>query len=224
MTIQPLFKRSTALAALFALPIGFLPAAAQESDSTQGQSMAEKIEQADAPDTAETDTAMTESLETHAVMDSPNAVIATVGDAEILGSDVTRVIGMLPPTMRQQPDKLLLSAALQQLVLRELILDRARSESLAEDPTFASLSEQASAEAVENITMQFWLQREMANAVTDEAVNAAYEEFTQSAQGDVPPLDAIRPQIEQELRRRGMDRIRADLQAKGPEITFASKG
>lgn len=224
MTIQALFARSTALAALLALPLGLAPAAAQESTATQDQSMAKKIEQADAPDTAETDTAMTEALEGEGAMGGPDAVIVTVGEAEILGSDVMRAIGTLPPTMRQQPVDMLLPAALQQLVLRELILDRARSENVAEDPNFASMAEQASAEAKENVTVQFWLQRELADAVSDEAVNAAYEQITQSAQGEVPPLDAVRPQIEQELRRREMDRIRADLQAKGPEITFASQG
>ena len=150
-------------------------------------------------------------------------VVVTVGDAEILNSDVMRAIGMLPPAMRQQPADMLLPAAVQQLVLRELILDRAASENLADDPDFATMADQANAEAREDVTVQFWLQREMADAVNAETVNAAYEEIKQSINGEVPPLDVIRPQIEQELRRREMDRIRADLQTKGPEITFANQ-
>ena len=220
MTLQSTLARSTALAALLALPLA--PAFAQEDGAEQDQAMEEKIEQADAPDTAETDTAMTEGA-MESAMGGADAVVVTVGETEILGTDVMRAIGALPPAMRQQPAEMLLPMALDQLVLRELILDRARGEGLAEDPDFAERAEQASAEAEDDALVQFWLQRELADATSDEAVNAAYERITANAQGEVPALEAIRPQIEQELRRQQMTRIRADLQAKGPEIRFSGE-
>ena len=219
--------RSTAMVVLLALPLATAPVAAQQSttqSTTQEQSTAERTEQADAPDTAETDSAMTEAPEPQSATGGADTVVVTVGDAEISGSDVMRAIGMLPATIRQQPAELLLPIALQQLVLRELILDRARTENVAADPNFTAMAEKASAEATEDATVQFWLQRELADAVTDEAVNSAYERLTSYAQGQVPTLDAVRPQIEQELRRLAMDRVRRDLQAQGPEIVFLSQG
>ena len=218
MTFRAAIARSTALATLLALPLGVPTAIAQQDDASQAQTTQEKIAQADAPDTAETDTALTEGA-----MGGPDAVVVTVGDAEILGSDVMRAIGALPQPMRAQPAEMLLPMALQQLVLRELILDRARSENLVDDPDFAAMADQATAEAEENALVQFWLQREMADATSDEAVNTAYEQITRNAQGEVPALEMVRPQIEQELQRREMTRIRADLQAQGPEITFAGQ-
>ena len=237
MTSKTRLTRSTALAVSLALPLLTAPVAAQQADASQEQpaastdsaqteSMAEKIEQADAPDTAETDTAMTEALERQGAMDGNDSVVVTVGDAEISGSDILRAIGMLPANMRQQPAEMLLPVAVQQLVLRELILDRARTDNVSEEPAFSTMAEQASEDAREDAMVQFWLQRELSDAVTDEAVNAAYERITQNAQGaqgEIPPLEAVRPQIEQELRRRAMQRIRADLQAQGPEITFVDQ-
>ncbi len=218
MALRVALARSTALVALLTIPLGVTPATAQQDEGSRDQTTQEQIEQADAPDTAETDTALTESA-----MGGPDAVVVTVGDAEILGSDVMRAIGALPQPMREQPAEMLLPMALQQLVLRELILDRARSENLTDDPDFAEMAEQANAEAEENALVQFWLRREMANATSDEAVNTAYEQITENSQGEVPPLELIRPQIEPELRRRDMTRIRADLQAQGPEIIFAGQ-
>ncbi len=153
-------------------------------------------------------------------MGGPGAVVVTVGGAEILGSDA---IGALPQPMREQLAEMLLPMALQQLVLRELIIDRARSKKFADDPDFAEMAEQTHAEVEENALVQFWLRREMADATSDETVNTAYEQITQKSQGEVPPLELIRPQIEQELRRQEMTRIRADLQAQGPEITVAGQ-
>ncbi len=223
MNSKAIFTRSTALAVVFALPLGIGSVAAQESTSAEDETMAEKIEKADAPDTAETDTASTQENSIESSIGGFDAVVVTVGDAEILGSDVLQAIGTLPPTLRQQPTELLLPMALQQLVLRELILDRARSENLTEDPEFASMAEQASSQAQENTTVQFWLQREVANAVTDDTVNAAYSRMKENVQGELSPLEDIRPQIERELRRVAVNRIRADLQAQGPEITFAGQ-
>ncbi len=214
--------RSTSLALILALPLGLVPAVAQESSSKQ-ETMAEKTEKADAPGTAETGAAVTEENGAEMASGETDAVIATVGDAEILGSDVMRAIGMLPPRMREQPTELLLPMALQQLVLRELILDRARSENLGDDSAFTTMADQASTEARENIMVQYWLQQEIDNAVTDEAVKAAYTRMTENVQGDVPPLDAVRLRIVQELRRVAMNRIRADLQAQGPEISFTAQ-
>ena len=218
MMLRVALARSTTLVALLTFPFGVTPATAQQDEEAQEQATQKQIEQADAPDTGETDTALTEDA-----MGGPDAVVVTVGDAEIFGSDVMRAIGALPQPMREQPAELLLPMALQQLVLRELILERARSEKLADDPDFAEMAEQANAQAEENALVQFWLEREMADATSDAAVNTAYEQITRNSQGDVPPLEMARPQIEQELQRRAMTRIRADLQAQGPEITFAGQ-
>ena len=72
--------RSAAMAALLALPF-WLPAHAQDGEPTQDQTTQKKIEAADAPDTAETDTALTQGgLE--GAMGGADAVVVTVGEAE----------------------------------------------------------------------------------------------------------------------------------------------
>ena len=53
---------------------------------------------------------------------SANALIATVGGTEIRGSDLMTVIGALPPQLRSQPPQMLVPIALEQLIMRELIL------------------------------------------------------------------------------------------------------
>lgn len=68
--------------------------------------------------------------------------------------------------------------------------------------------------------VQVWLDRELTKSLTDEAVQKSYDDVNQ-AQGpkDLPPLEAVRPQIEQHLRRQAMEELRTQLR-KGADIVF----
>lgn len=141
-----------------------------------------------------------------------NTVVATVGDAESRGSDVMTVIGMLPPQM-------LVPMALQQLIFRELILEQARSQNLADDPEVVALVESSAQTAEDDAMVQVWLEREMATVVTDEAVQQAYSDTQAQGQQDLPPIDALRPQIEQHLRQQAVQDIQARLR-QGADIVL----
>jgi predicted lipoprotein with Yx(FWY)xxD motif len=123
-----------------------------------------------------------------------------------------RAIGALPPQLSSQPPEMVMSMALQQLVLREAIVQEARSQGLAEDPEVQSLVEGATQSAEEDALVQVWLQREISGRVTPEAVEAAYAGL-QAASGEepVPPLDEIRAQIEQSLAQQAVSDLRGAL-------------
>lgn len=199
--------RSTAIAALLALPLASAPAFGQEARQAQSTTPAnpeatggQKAAQADG-------------------MEQPDALLATVGEADIRGSDVMSVIAMLPPGLRSQGPEMLVPLALDQLILRELILEEARAQNLAEDPEVARLSEGAAQGAEEDAMVQVWIDRELAGAVTDEAVRQVHDRLRPQDGQAVPPLEQLRPQIEQHLRQQAMQEIRDRLR-QDAEVTF----
>lgn len=142
-----------------------------------------------------------------------DALIATVGDAEIRRSDVLGVISALPPQMQQQPPETLLPIALDQLVMRELILQEAREAGLDDDPEVQQASPDGTDQARENAMVQVWLDRELGKAVTDEAVQDTYDAALANLGGDVPPLEEVRPQIEDQLRQQAFLNLSNELQS-----------
>lgn len=154
---------------------------------------------------------------------APDALVATVDGAEIHGDDVLRFIGALPPQVRQQPPEMVLSLAVQQLVLRELILEQAKTEGMAEDAEVQSLVDQTSESARDDAMVQVWLQRQLDERVTEDAVAALYEELGSNAEQDLPPLDQVRPQIVAHLRQQTIQELSEELQ-EGADIAFYGPG
>ena len=151
-----------------------------------------------------------------------DVVVARVGDADIMRSDVMSVIGTLPPNMQEQPAETLIPLAVEQLVLRELILQQAREAELENDPDVDALlagTPDAPEEARENAMVQVWLDRELEGAVTDQAVEDTYGQVQSQLGDQAPPLEEIRPQIEQEVRRQAFLGISDELQS-GAEVTL----
>lgn len=148
-----------------------------------------------------------------------NPRVVTVGDIDILRSDVTATISALPPQMREQPAEMLVPMAVNQLIMRELILMAATDENLDEDPEVAKLVENEQRASEEDAMVQVWLQRELDNSVTDKEVKAEYEEIKTNTDQDVPPLDAVRAQIEQQLRQEAFAGIQENLR-NDVQITF----
>lgn len=149
------------------------------------------------------------------------ALIATVGDREIRGEDVLRVIGELPPRLRNAPVEMLVPVALDQLVTRELILQRAEQAGLRTDPAVQKLIGPEAQEATERAMIQVWLDRQLSDRVTDQRVSEVYEQAAQAA-GDgaqVPPLEQVRPMIEQQLRMQALRNIQASL-TEDADVTF----
>jgi len=116
MQLSNFKTRARTMTAALCLPLLAGAAFAQDTDAADDTEMSEgAMEQSDAGALQE-------------------AVVVTVGDAEIRGSDVMMVIGMMPAQMQSQPPETLVPMALEQLILRELIVAEARTENLSEDP------------------------------------------------------------------------------------------
>ena len=203
--------RGTAAVALLGLPFAAGTAFAQDTGQTQQQTSQDAMQQQ--PAQTANGTGQTGGGQ------QSDATVATVGDAEIRGSDVMAVIGMLPPQLQQQPPQMLVPMALQQLILRELILQEARGQNLAEDPEVIALVESSSQAAQEDAMVQVWLNRQMANVVTDEAVQQTYEAAQAQGQQELPPIEEVRPQIEQQLRQQAMQDIQMRLR-EGADIVL----
>lgn len=199
MQLSNLKTRIRTMTALVCLPLVAGAAFAQDTDGTNGMEMSEgAIEQSD----------------TGALQD---AVVVTVGDAEIVGADVMTVINMMPQEMQSQPSETLVPMAIEQLILRELIVAEARSEDLSEDPDVIALVEGDAQAPEEDAMVQVWLDRELSDVVTDEAVQDLYDEAAE--QQDLPPLEEARPQIEQALIQQAIQDIRNDLE-EDVEVVF----
>ena len=225
MTIMNGKMGSTALAVAFALPLTLGTAWAQQSQGTD-QSSETANQSQDSSQSQSSGQQQTPQQSSQSAGSSggtsndgqANALVATVGGAEIRGSDVLTVIGMLPPQLQSQSPDMLVPIALEQLIMRELILEKARSQNLAEDPEVVSLVTGSTQAAEKDAMVQVWLDRELAKTVTDEAVQKSYDE-AQQGQKDFPPLEAVRPQIEQHLRRQALEELRTQLR-EGADIVL----
>ena len=213
MKIANLEIRSTALAALLSLPLVSGAALAQETGQTdQSTTPAQDTTQQQSSQSA-TDSGQTGGDQ------QEDTVVATVGEAEIRGSDVMTFIGMLPPQLQSQPPQMLVPMALEQLIFRELILEDARSQNLADDPEVVALVDGATVTAADDAMVQVWIDRETAGVVTDEEVQQAYDQAQSEGSQELPPLEEVRPQIEQYLRQQALQDIRTRL-SEGADIVL----
>ena len=187
------------------LALAFGPAYAQETrtqDQTGGAQQDQTQDQAADPQQGQAGDAQGQQSD---------ARLATVGDVEVMASDIRAMLEAMPPRMRQQPREMLVPLALEQAVLRELILQQATTENLAEDPDVVSMVEGQRQIAEEDAMVGVWLQREMESRITDERVQEVYDRLASEATQEVPPLEAVRPQIEQQLGREAIQGISAEL-------------
>ena len=69
-----------------------------------------------------------------------------------------------------------------------------------------------------------WLDREMANVVTDEAVQQVCADAQAQGQQDLPPMDALRPQVEQHLRQQAMQDLTSSGQSGAQQSESNSNG
>lgn len=213
-----LMMRTCAAAALLALQMG--PTALAQEAQTD--------EQAQQPEQQAQDTQQAQPSEqaqdggpAGQQATQPDVLVATVGGEEILSSEVMTVLGMLPEPLRAQQPDMLVPIALDQLILRELILQEAQAQNLGEDPEVQQLVEDEAVIAQEDAMVQVWLQRELGERVTDEQIQQTYDRIAAGAAegAEVPPLEQVRPQIEQQLRQQALGEIRASLH-EDAEITF----
>lgn len=198
MTMISNLLRSTALTAAFGVSLSAGPALAQESQSQpQAQQGTSSSQQA-----------------------QDNRKVATVNGNEIVADDVRQFVDTLPDQLRRsQPPEMILSTAVQQLVMRELILEQARNANLSEDQRVKDLVAQTTQDAQDDAMVQVWLEQKFAEDITDEAVQGAYDALRATSAQELPPLEQVRPQIEQQLRQQAYADLRGELQ-QGADIVF----
>ena len=239
MITLTMLKRTTAAAALATLPLGSIAAhaesaqatgtqppsaqgGAQPADTQQGQGETQTQQSQGGQQTGQQagqqQSPDQETGQAKAGQDE-DMVVAKVGDREIRRSDVLTVIGMLPPQLQQQPPEMLIPIALDQLVMRELILQEAMEDGLANDPTVSALGEGSPEGAKEDAMVQVWLEQELGKAVTEEKVQQTYDTVKQQMGDQAPDVETLRPQIEQELRQQAFLDLSRDLQ-EDAEITL----
>lgn len=147
-------------------------------------------------------------------------LIATVADTEIKASDIEAAVTALPPQLRQQmPAEMLARMAVDQLVLRAMILEDAKSQNLAEDPEVRELADANQQRNEDDAIVQVYVQRALEGVVTDEKVQSTYDEIASQSEEEIPPLDQVRPQIEQQVRQQRLAEIRDELQQE-VEVTY----
>ncbi|MEX3316961.1 hypothetical protein [Sulfitobacter sp. PS-8MA] len=146
-------------------------------------------------------------------------LVVRVGDKDISRSDVSGAISALPPQLRQQPPELLVPMAVNQLIAKELIYQAALADKLNEDSEVVALVEEANSANEKDAMVQVWLQRELGNRVTDQSVEAKYDEIKSNSEQEIPPLEAVRAQIEQQLRQEAFSDVEEDLR-KDVEIVY----
>jgi hypothetical protein len=240
MTNLTMLMRTTAVAALAALALAPIAAHAQTQQTQQaqqaqqGQTGIDNVEDKQLPGTgaqgageAQTGGQTQQGGQTMAGQgqgQGQDVVVARVGEREIRRSDIMAVIGMLPPQLQQQPPEMLIPIALDQLVMRELILDKAQEAGLENDPAVTSLAADASERAKEDAMVQVWLDQELATAVTDEKVQETYDTVKQQMGDQAPAIDELRPQIEQELRQRAFVDLSKELQTDADVTLYGPDG
>ena len=224
MTLLKVLKRTTAVAAFAAVPFAVSAQTQQGQTETQPQQSSESQQTGQGTDQQAGQQQAGQQQGGQAQKAGQDMVVAKVGDREIRRSDVLTVIGMLPPQLQQQPPEMLIPIALDQLVMRELILQKAQQAGLENDPQVQSLAETASERAKEDAMVQVWLDKELGKAVTDEKVQQAYDTAKQQLGDQVPPIEAVRPQIEQQLRQQAFVDMSQELQSNAQVTLFGPDG
>jgi peptidyl-prolyl cis-trans isomerase C len=102
----------------------------------------------------------------------PATVVATVGDVSITLGDIIAVRADLPPQYQALPDETLYDGIRQQLVDQALLEAAAEAEGLENAPAVA----RALAVQRRSVLADFFIRKAVAEGVTEEAVQAAYDE------------------------------------------------
>jgi peptidyl-prolyl cis-trans isomerase C len=136
-------------------------------------------------------------------------VVARVDGQEIRLSDVREAAGQLPDELKNAPPAMLYPLIVDQLVAQKALVAKARAEGLERDPEV----QRRIARATDQELQQALLRREVAPALTEQALRQRYESGASTRQGEeeiharhilVPTETAAREALE-EVRKPGAD-------------------
>lgn len=146
-------------------------------------------------------------------------LLVSVNGSEIRQSDLLTAISTLPPQMQQLPREMLIGLAMDQLVARQLILDAARADNLAEDPEVQSLVEPMVSQITDQAMVQVWLQRELEGQITEENLQQAFAGFQTANPESDATLEQVRPQLLQALQQEALSGLSETLRS-GADVVF----
>ena len=148
-----------------------------------------------------------------------NRIIVSVDDTDIRERDVMAAIQALPQQARQQDPQQLVPAVVQQLILRELVIEEARADGLVNDPEVEEMAGDGGEQATEQALVQVWLQRELDSRISGSDVEEAYADVQESNPDMDQPLSEVRSQIRQMLQRQEIQNVNVELR-EDADITF----
>ena len=151
-------------------------------------------------------------------------LIAKVNDIEIRQSDVVNAIENLPPQAQQMPQQMLVPIVVDQLLTRELILEQGQTENLQADPAVVTIIERQTQALEDQAVVNVWIERELAERITDERVQAAYERFKSANPDSTVTMEDARPQLEQALRQEVMKELAAELREDAAIVFYDASG
>ena len=136
-------------------------------------------------------------------------VVARVDGQEIRLSEVRDAANQLPDELKNAPPAMLYPLILDQLVAQKALVARARAQGLERDPEV----QRRIAQATDQELQQALLRREVAPALTDEALRQRYEAGAANRQGEeevharhiLVPTEAAASEALEEVRRPGAD-------------------
>jgi peptidyl-prolyl cis-trans isomerase C len=165
-----------------------------------------------------------------------NPVVARVEGQELHLSEVQEAIADLPPELRSgTPLPVLFPLVLDQLIAQKVILNAARAQGLDKDEGVRAAVRRAEEEQLQ----QALLRREIAPAVTEEALRARYEKEVASKPGEeevharhiLVPMEAAANAALAEVRKPGADFVAVAKRlstgpgaAEGGDLGFFKKG
>lgn len=102
-----------------------------------------------------------------------NPVVAKVNGEEVTRLDVFNLIQTLPPNTRQMPVEQLFPLAQEEVINARLINEKTKGVNLDDDPAVKAQLEAAKSNIVRNV----YLQNQIKKKITDERLQAAYEQY-----------------------------------------------
>ena len=110
---------------------------------------------------------------TAAAQEAADTVVATVNGDPIYRSEVVEAIAALPPQYQQVPVEVLIPAIAEQVAIGRVIVAQAEAAGIDDDPDVLGRL----ALARTNILQEVWLQTQVDEQMTEEAVADAYQTF-----------------------------------------------
>lgn len=158
-------------------------------------------------------------------MPDGSSVVVSVGDTDITADEVREMLSAMPQQAQNQPVEVLVPIAVEELVMRELVLQDAQEQGMDDNDEVQQLRDSdASEDEIEGAIIRAYLAEELETEVSDDEAQETYDELSDTAQTELPPLEEVRPQIEQQIQQRRLVELRDELMADTEVVYYGPDG